>query len=190
MWMPESLEHPAKRCAVSYPQKMDRAYPIGKFKRPENITAEDRARWIDEIAALPGRMREAVYELADHQLDVPYRPGGWTARQVVHHVADSHMNCYIRFKLALTEDNPVIKPYDQDRWAEIEEARAGAVGPSLALIEALHDRWSRTLRGMRESDFLRTFRHPEQGTVRLDAALALYAWHGRHHLAHVRSVPH
>jgi uncharacterized damage-inducible protein DinB len=144
---------------------------------------------MEEIADLPGQMRDAVSELADHQLDIPYRPGGWTARQVVHHVADSHMNSYIRFKLALTEDEPLIKDYAEDRWAEIEEARVGAVGTSLALLEALHERWIRTLRGMHESDFLRTFRHPALGTVRLDTSLALYAWHGRHHLAHIKSVP-
>lgn len=167
---------------------MDLAYPVGKFKRPETISAEDRARFIQEIAALPAQFKAAAAGLSDQRLDTPYRPGGWTVRQVVHHVADSHMNSYIRFKLALTEDEPIIKPYAEDRWAEIEEARHGAVGVSLTLLEALHERWVRTLRAMQESDFLRAFRHPELGAVKLDIALALYAWHGRHHLAHIHQA--
>lgn len=164
---------------------MDLAYPIGKFSRPPQISAEDRDRFIQEIAHLPAQLREAVAGAGDRELDRPYRPGGWTARQVVHHVADSHMNSYVRFKLALTEDEPVIKPYAEDRWAEIEEARRGPVDASLALIEALHERWVRTLRGMGDAQFARAFRHPEMGAVRLDTALAIYAWHGRHHLAHI-----
>jgi uncharacterized damage-inducible protein DinB len=148
----------------------------------------DRVRYISDIAALPEQLKNAVAALDDEQLDTPYRPGGWTVRQVVHHLADSHMNSYIRFKLALTEDEPLIKPYAEDQWAEIEEARRGPVGVSLTLLSALHARWVQTLAGMDEADFQRAFRHPELGAVRLDMALALYAWHGKHHLGHIAQV--
>jgi uncharacterized damage-inducible protein DinB len=165
----------------------DLQYPIGRFSFPESTTAEQRQRWIREIASAPQELRAAVAGLSPEQLDTPYRPGGWTARQVAHHVPDSHMNAFIRFKLALTEDQPTIKPYDEARWATLADA-ALPVGPSLDLLEALHVRWVRLLEAMSEQDYQRTFVHPESGAVRLDQYLGLYAWHGRHHVAHVTSL--
>jgi uncharacterized damage-inducible protein DinB len=132
-------------------------------------------------------MRAAVAELMEQQLDMPYRPGGWTVRQVVHHVPESHMNSYVRFKLALTEGDPVIKPYDEALWAKLADADAPIEG-SLALLDALHRRWVGLLESMKEGDFERTFRHPELGPVRLDQNLALYAWHGKHHVAHIAAL--
>ncbi len=130
-------------------------------------------------------MRAAIAGLNEEQLDTPYRDGGWTVRQVVHHVADSHMNAYVRFRLALTEQEPVIKPYDEAAWAELADAKDAPPEISLALIDALHDRWTRLLRSMSGADFLRQFRHPELGAVPLEKNLALYAWHGKHHVAHI-----
>ncbi len=143
---------------------------------------------IDQIAAAPLRMREAVSGLTPSQLDTTYRPGGWTLRQVVHHVPDSHLNAYVRFKLALTEDGPTIKPYDEARWAELSDTRDTPLNTSLAMLEALHDRWVRLLRSMAPADFQRQLKHPESGTMTLDALLSLYAWHGRHHVAHITSA--
>ena len=160
----------------------DLRYPIGRF-RP-GASAADHAALIDAIAEMPAAMRAAVAGLSPAQLDTPYREGGWTVRQLAHHVADSHMNAYIRFKLALTEDVPTVKPYDESRWAQLPDARE-EIDPSLALIEALHVRWVSTLRAMSPSDFERTYMHPENGPTPLGTALGLYAWHGRHHVAHV-----
>ncbi len=143
---------------------------------------------IDQIAAAPVRMREAIARLSPAQLDTPYREGGWTVRQVVHHVPDSHLNSYIRFKLALTEDVPTIKPYDEARWAELSDTHSTPIKTSLAMLDALHDRWVRLLRSMSETDFQRQLRHPELGTMTLDTLLALYSWHGRHHVAHITSL--
>jgi len=126
--------------------------------------------------------------LSTEQLDTPYRPGGWTVRQVVHHLPDSHLNSYIRFRLALTEKEPTIKPYDQERWAELDDAKTAPIEPSLALLEALHQRWIMLLRSLIPADFARTFNHPEMGIVTLDATLRLYEWHGRHHTAHITSL--
>jgi hypothetical protein len=165
----------------------DLQYPIGRFALPESSTAEQRRIWIREIARLSDDLRAAVSSLSKEQLDTPYRPGGWTVRQVVHHVPDSHMNAFIRFKLALTEDQPAIKPYDEARWAVLADA-ALPVEPSLDLLEALHLRWVGLLESMSERDYQRTFAHPESGVWRLDQCLAQYAWHGRHHVAHIRSV--
>src|SRR5579871_5463873 len=167
---------------------MDLSYPIGKFSFPESSTAEQRQRWIADIAATPARMRAAVASLSTGQLDTPYRPGGWTVRQVVHHVPDSHINAYVRFKLALTETEPVIKPYDESLWANLADTQLTPIEVSLNLLESLHDRWVRLLRSLSESDFKRYFRHPEIGRVRLDSYLASYAWHGRHHVAHITSL--
>ncbi len=140
-----------------------------------------------EVAA-PAALRAAVAGLADAQLDTQYRVGGWTVRQVVHHVPDSHMQAYIRFKLALTEDEPTIKPYHEDRWAELPDS-AGAIEPSLSLLESVHARWTNLMRAMTEDQWSRTYFHPEQGrALRLDAVLGMYAWHGRHHAAHVMSL--
>lgn len=166
----------------------DLRYPVGKFHFPDSVSAEERAGFIDQIAEAPARMRAAVAGLDDAQLDTPYRPGGWTVRQVVHHVPDSHMNSYVRFRLALTEDDPVIKPYEEARWAQLSDARAMPIEPSLALLESLHARWVPLLRSMSEAEWKRSFRHPELGPVRLEQNAALYAWHGRHHVGHITAL--
>jgi hypothetical protein len=152
------------------------------------VAPEMRPGLIDEIAAAPALLRQAIGGLDDSQLDTPYRPGGWTVRQVVHHVPDSHMNAYIRFRLALTEDHPTIKPYDEAKWATLCDARTMPPAYSLALLENLHIRWVGLLRNMTDSDFGCGFHHPEIGFVRLDTSLAAYAWHGRHHAAHVAGL--
>jgi hypothetical protein len=166
---------------------MDLRYPIGQFERPGTVTAEQRTAWIEDIAATPARLGDSVSGLTDQQLDTPYRPGGWTLRQVVHHVADSHMNSFIRFRLALTEDEPTVKPYDEKKWAELPDS-VMPVDLSLQIVEALHRRWVVLLRGMSDADFSRTFRHPEMGLFRLDVNLALYSWHGKHHVAHIANL--
>lgn len=167
----------------------DLSYPIGKFQPQSTLTPDERRAKIDEIAAAPARMREAVRGLDDAQLDTPYREGGWTLRQVVHHVPDSHLNAYCRLKLALTEDNPTIRPYDEGRWAELGDSRATPVEVSLTLLESLHARWVALLRSLQDEDFGRTFRHPDHaGTPTLDWLVSLYAWHGRHHAAHITSL--
>lgn len=163
----------------------DLKHPIGRFSFQPPSTAQQRQAWIDDIAEAPARLRAAIAGLNEEQLDTPYRDGGWTVRQVVHHVADSHMNAYVRFRLALTEQEPVIKPYDEAAWAELADAKDAPPEISLALIDALHDRWTRLLRSMSGADFLRQFRHPELGAVPLEKNLALYAWHGKHHVAHI-----
>jgi hypothetical protein len=164
---------------------MDLQYPIGRFEWRGQNSADDRRRLIDAIDQTPANLRAAVEDLSEQQLDTPYRPGGWTVRQVTHHVPDSHMNAYIRFRLALTEEEPTIRPYDEGRWAELADARTAPVETSLVLLEALHLRWAMLLRSLSEADFARPFRHPELGIVSLDNNLALYAWHGRHHVAHI-----
>jgi len=166
----------------------DLQYPIGRFTFPESTTAEQRQAWIQEIARAPRELRAAVAGLTPGQLDNPYRPGGWTGRQVVHHVPDSHMNAFIRFKLALTEDQPTIKPYDEARWAELKEARTAPVDVSLDLIEALHRRWVMLLENMTDADFKRAFHHPENGIMPLEPTVEMYAWHGRHHVAHIQAL--
>jgi hypothetical protein len=166
----------------------DLRYPVGRYLPPEPITAAHRPEWIEQIARAPAALREAVRGLSDAQLDTPYRPGGWTVRQVVHHVPDSHLNAYTRFKLALTEDEPTIKPYDEARWATLEDGRHGPPDVSLALLEALHTRWVRLLRSLDAEDFARPFNHPEHGKLTLDWTLGMYAWHGRHHVAHITSL--
>jgi hypothetical protein len=166
----------------------DLRYPVGKFQRPESISAAGRAAFIDEIRALPANLRAAVAGLTGEQLDTPYRPGGWTVRQVVHHVADSHMNSYVRFRLALTEDEPVIKAYEEQLWAELADARSAPAELSLALIDMLHARWIILLESLDDAAFGRTFRHPAIGLMTLDANTALYAWHSRHHVAHITSL--
>jgi hypothetical protein len=169
----------------------DLRYPVGQFQwtKPatEEQSANDRAQYIDVLAKLPAQMRGAVQGLTPEQLETPYRPDGWTVRQVVHHVPDSHMNAYVRFKLALTEEEPPIKPYDQAAWANLADSSM-PVEVSLQLLAALHSRWVDLLSAMRASDFGRTLYHPEQGVVTLDRMLALYAWHSAHHLAHITSL--
>jgi uncharacterized damage-inducible protein DinB len=166
---------------------MDLRYPIGRFEPPQVATADRRKEWIDTIAAAPSRYRDAVRALSEEQLDTPYRPEGWTVRQVVHHVADSHMNSFIRFRLALTEDEPTIKPYDEAKWALLADA-AEPVEVSLALIDNLHHRWVVMLKALNEADLARTLRHPENGVMNLDTLLALYSWHSRHHAAHITGL--
>ncbi len=163
-------------------------YPIGKFKPPEKISDQDRQIYIKQIEETPVRLRAAVEGLSEQQLDTPYRDSGWAVRQVVHHLADSHMNAFIRFKLAMTEDQPAVKTYDQERWAELADAKSEPIEPSLMLLDSLHERFVALLRSMSASDFARTMNHPEHGIVNLDRYLSLYAWHGRHHVAHVTSL--
>lgn len=164
-------------------------YPLGRFDPPAvPLSPETRERLIDEIAAAPSALREAVEGLSDAELDTPYRPGGWTVRQVVHHVPDSHMNSYVRFKLTLTEDHPTIRTYDETAWGELADARTADIGPSLALLDALHERWTGWLRTLGPDDWARVLEHPEMGTLTLDQLLALYAWHGRHHVAHITGL--
>jgi DinB superfamily len=167
---------------------MDVRYPIGKFSWGGKQTVKKRNHSIDEIAATPGRMRKAVAGLNTSQLDTPYRDGGWTVRQVVHHVPDSHMNSYIRFKFALTEHEPTIKPYDEAQWAELIDGRTAPIEPSLNLLEGLHHRWTLFLTSLSEDDVNRRFHHPELGVVTIDQYIALYAWHGAHHVAHITSL--
>jgi hypothetical protein len=167
---------------------MDLSYPIGKFQMPKEVSPEALRAGIRELAAAPGLLREAVRGLDDAQLDTPYRPGGWTVRQVVHHIADSHMNAYMRFRLALTEDQPAIKPYDQAKWADLADARRDPVEVSLALIDGMHQRLVDLMDSLAPADFSRTFRHPERGVVRLDSNLLMYAWHSRHHTAHITGL--
>jgi uncharacterized damage-inducible protein DinB len=167
---------------------MDLRYPIGDFEPPAGATAEMRDEWIAVLQAAPERFRAAVKGLSDEQLDTPYRPEGWTVRQVVHHVADSHMNSYVRFRLALTEDEPTIKPYDEAKWARLADAAAMPPEASLELLDGLHRRWVVLLRSLTPADFARTFRHPERGVMDLATTLALYAWHSRHHEAHITAL--
>lgn len=166
----------------------DPRFPIGKFHYEGAPSAEQRRKFIAEIEQMPSAIRAAVQGLSAKQLDTPYRDGGWNARQVVHHVPESHMNAYIRFKLALTEDEPTIKPYAEDRWAQLPDVQSTPPEVSLALLENLHARWVVLLRGLSEQDWKRTFRHPEMGVVPLEKSLALYAWHGKHHTAHITEL--
>jgi hypothetical protein len=166
----------------------DLRYPIGKFSLEGEITGDRRELWIAQIAGAPAQLRTALGGLSEDQLSTPYRPGGWTLRQLAHHLPDSHMNSYTRFRLALTEENPTIKPYHEDRWADLADARTAPVDLSLRLLEALHARWVMLLRSLAPDDFKRTFQHPELGPMTLERNLALYAWHGRHHVAHVTGL--
>lgn len=167
--------------------EVDLRYPIGKFKSVQKLTDAERRQCIDAIAEAPARLRAAVAGLSDQQLDTPYRPGGWTVRQVTHHVPDSHMNAFIRLKLALTEDQPTIKPYNEARWALLADAKA-PIEPSLALLENLHKRWVTLWRSLTSPDWERKLNHPESGVMTLDCLVASYAWHGRHHVAHITSL--
>ena len=167
---------------------MDLRYPIGKFDSSALITPEMRRAFIAQIAEAPAKLREAVSGLNDEQLATPYRPDGWSVRQVVHHVPDSHMNSYMRFKLAMTEDQPLIRTYHEERWAELEDARKAPLEISLNLLDWLHQRWVLFLRSLTDEDFKRSFQHPEWGLVNLDQAAAIYAWHGRHHVAHITAL--
>ena len=166
----------------------DLRYPIGKFEVQGVFNDALRKTLIQQIAEAPTKLRAAVDRLTDEQLETPYRPGGWTVRQVVHHIPDSHLNAYIRCKLALTEQEPTIKPYEEKLWAELHDARSAPVEASLALLEALHQRWFMLLEYLSLPDYARKFRHPEHGLMNLEWLLRLYAWHGRHHVAHITSL--
>lgn len=163
-------------------------YPIGTMQRPRVVTSAHRQEWIAGIAEAPALLRDAVKGLSDEQLDTVYRPDGWTLRQVVHHVADSHINAYIRFRWALTETRPLIKAYVQDAWAGLPDARTAPLESSLVILESLHVRWVFLLRSLSEDDFARLVIHPENGPMSVDDLLATYAWHGRHHVAHITSL--
>ncbi len=166
----------------------DLRYPIGKFHFDGLLTAQQKQAALDDIATAPTNLRATIKGLSEAQLDTPYRPGGWTVRQVVHHMPDSHLNSYVRFKLALTEDQPTIKPYAEDRWAALADSRSTPIEVSLTLLESLHDRWVRLLRSLTPEDWKRTFRHPDLGSMTLEKTLALYAWHGRHHVSHITAL--
>ena len=166
----------------------DPRFPIGKFHYDGPPTPDQRAQLIADIERAPAALRAAVVGLSPQQLDTRYRDGGWTVRQVTHHLPDSHMNAYVRFKLALTEDDPTIKPYAEDRWAQLADTQSTPVEVSLALLESMHTRWVQLLRSLKPEDWKRTFRHPELGSVALEKNVALYAWHGKHHVAHVTEL--
>jgi len=166
----------------------DLAYPIGRFQMPDRINDSTRETFVNLIETTPIALRNAVQGLDDQQLDTPYRPGGWTIRQVVHHLPDSHMNAYIRFKLALTEQQPTIRPYDEALWAQISDALSGPVQLSVDLLTCLHARWIISIRSLPASAFDRTFKHPDLGVMSLNQQLALYAWHGPHHVAHITNL--
>jgi hypothetical protein len=163
-------------------------YPVGRFQRPGVLTPEQRRAFIGTLERLPAELRTLTGGLSDTQLERQYRPGGWTVRQLVHHVADSHLNASARMRLALTEANPTIKPYDEAKWAELEDARTLAVAPSLVLLDALHQRWVVLLRSLSEEQWARTYSHPEMGELTMEQVLALYDWHSRHHLGHARAA--
>jgi uncharacterized damage-inducible protein DinB len=167
---------------------MDPRYPIGKFQQPLEATSALRQQAIDIIFETPAKLRAAVQGLSPTQLDTPYREGGWTVRQVVHHVPDSHVNAYIRLRLALTEEQPTIKPYEENAWAQLADAKTGPIEPSLSLLDALHDRWVRLLRSLTVEQFGRVLVHPDHGPRTVDWLVFLYAWHGRHHIAHVTEL--
>jgi uncharacterized damage-inducible protein DinB len=166
----------------------DVRYPVGAYRKPAIISTAERERYVEEIAATPGRLRAAVEGLTDSQVDTPYRDGGWTVRQVVHHLPDSHLNAYVRFKLALTEEDPLIRTYEESLWAELPEARSAPIGMSLALLDAIHTRWVASMRSLPVSSFERRYRHPEMGLMSLNEQLAHYAWHGRHHVGHIAAL--
>jgi len=166
----------------------DLSFPIGRFQRPAEFTDASRAAAVAVIASSPADLRAAVRGLNDSQLDTPYRPGGWTVRQLVHHLPDSHLNAYVRTRLALTEDNPTIKPYQEQLWAELADAKTMPVEVSLTLLDALHERWVALLRTFGHAEFSRRLVHPQNGPMTLDSLVALYAWHGKHHVAHVMAL--
>ncbi|HEY0155806.1 MAG TPA: putative metal-dependent hydrolase [Thermoanaerobaculia bacterium] len=167
----------------------DPRYPVGPAPNRTELSPDERRAMIEEIAAAPARMREAVRGLTAEQFDTPYRDGGWSVRQVVHHVPDSHVNAYCRLKLALTENEPVIRPYDEAAWAGLDDSRDTPVEVSLTLLESLHARWTGLLRSLQEDDFRRTFRHPDHaGTQTVDWLVAMYSWHSRHHVRHITSL--
>jgi hypothetical protein len=175
-----------KKVKVTRQVKTDVRFPIGPYRFEGAISEQQRMDWIADIADLPARLSAALEGLNAEQLDTPYRPDGWTVRQVTHHIADSHLNSFMRFKLALTEEQPAIRPYFEDRWALLADSAQAPLELSTTLIVALHERWVYLLRSMTEADYARTFFHPESLKVfRLDYALGNYSWHGRHHVGHI-----
>ena len=166
----------------------DLRYPTGKWIRQPSLDAKACAEMIQAIDATPAALAAAVKGLTDAQLDTPYRPGGWTPRQIVHHIADSHMNAYIRFKLGITEENPTIKPYDEKTWAETIDGRTAPVDVSLPVVDGVHQRWVQLMRSFDAGTFARTIMHPERGPMALSDLLQLYSWHGRHHTAHITGL--
>ena len=176
---------------MSTPSLESLSYPIGKFSFPSAPTEEQRSEWISEILIAPVQLRAAVEGLTPEQIETPYRPGGWTVRQVIHHVPESHMNAYIRFKLALTEHNPIVKPYNENAWAETPDVASTEIEVSLTMLAMLHQRWYALLGAMTEADFERGYLHPEfpdRGPIPLGGVLAMYAWHGKHHTAHITAL--
>ncbi len=167
---------------------MDVRYPIGRFQKVDTLTVSAREAYVTDLEQVSASLRAAVAGLTPAQIETPYRPDGWTVRQVVHHLPDSHLNAYIRFKLALTQDEPLITTYMEERWAELADTRETPIEVSLTLMEALHTRWTILLNALSAEEWQRTFRHPDLGVMRLEQSLALYAWHGRHHVAHIRSL--
>ena len=166
---------------------MDLKYPIGTFQFDGEMTRNVINKWINEIEALPALLRDAVKNLNDEQLNTAYRSGGWTVRQVIHHLVDSHINAYVRFKLALTEEKPIIKPYDETKWAELSDYNL-PIEPSLLLLETLHKRWTSLLRSLTPANMENSFIHPDSGEVSVGKNIGIYAWHGKHHLAHITSL--
>jgi hypothetical protein len=181
------FSRPASSSSAPSEIQADPRYPVGKFVRPDPVTPEILLYAIGTLAELPGRLRNATQDLAPSQLDTPYREAGWTVRQLIHHVADSHMNAFIRFRLALTEDWPTIKPYDEKAWAQLHDSLA-PIEWSLELIESLHARWVMLLQSLTPAQFQRGFNHPENGPMTIETATLLYAWHSRHHTAHINKL--
>ena len=166
----------------------DLRYPTGKWIKVPNLDAAGRAALIEQVAAVPPALGDAVKGLTDAQLDTPYRPGGWSTRQIVHHLADSHMNAFIRVKLGMTEDNPTIKPYDEKTWAETTDSRQAPIASSMSIIEGLHARWAQLMGSMDSASFERMVHHPERGPMSLGDMLGLYAWHGKHHTTQITQL--
>ena len=173
---------------MSADQMIDQRYPIGKFVYEKNVDNSRREIFISDIEFTPIKLKEAIDGLSEKQLDTQYREGGWTVRQVVHHLPDSHINAFVRFKLALTEDNPTVKTYNEKKWAELKDYSQTPIDVSLNLLNAIHKRWIILIKSMEQEDFKRTYYHPDSGKVELDWVLAQYAWHGKHHVAHITSL--
>jgi hypothetical protein len=185
------MTNPTSPAAAATPDATpaDPRYPIGKFAPPpQPLSAEHRDRVVQSIAALPGALRTALEGMDESRLDTPYREGGWTVRQLVHHLADSHMNAYVRVRLALTEDGPAIKAYDEQAWARLPDSLAHPVTPSLAILDGVHERWAALMRSTPGERWTRGLEHSERGTLTIDFLMALYAWHGEHHVAHVTTL--
>ncbi len=164
-------------------------YPVGKFEKPDKILKSDVSRWCKEIERLPRDLKKLVAGLNDQQLDTPYREGGWTVRQVIHHLADSHINAYCRIKLALTEDNPTVKPYEEKLWAELSDAKTADIKFSMQILAGIHKRWGLAIRAMSKDDYKRTFFHPANGRNQsIGEIIGMYAWHCRHHFAHIQNL--